>query len=68
MTVYKNITFALEIQKLSKEQMDKRVKEALAEVQMSDYQVLIPAGNERWSTATRCASSNVGIPAKEPDG
>jgi ABC-type sugar transport system ATPase subunit len=42
MTVYKNITFALEIQKLSKEQMDKRVKEALAEVQMSDYQDRYP--------------------------
>jgi len=37
MTVYKNITFALEIQKLSKEQMDKRVMEALAEVQMEGY-------------------------------
>lgn len=42
MTVYKNITFALEIQKLSKEQMDKRVKEALAEVQMSDYKDRYP--------------------------
>lgn len=42
MTVYKNITFALEIQKLSREQMDKRVKEALAEVQMSDYQDRYP--------------------------
>ena len=42
MTVYKNITFALEIQKLSKEQMDKRVKEALAEVQMNDYQDRYP--------------------------
>ena len=37
MTVYKNITFALEIQKLNKEQMDKRVMEALAEVQMEGY-------------------------------
>jgi multiple sugar transport system ATP-binding protein len=35
MTVYKNMTFALEIQKLSKEEMNKRVKQALAEVQMS---------------------------------
>ena len=42
MTVYKNITFALEIQKLSREQMDKRVKEALAEVQMNDYQDRYP--------------------------
>jgi len=42
MTVYKNIAFALEIQKLSKEQMDKRVKEALAEVQMNDYQDRYP--------------------------
>jgi multiple sugar transport system ATP-binding protein len=37
MTVYKNITFALEIQKLNKAQMDERVKEALAEVQMEGY-------------------------------
>jgi multiple sugar transport system ATP-binding protein len=37
MTVYKNMTFALEIQKLSKTQMDQRVKESLAEVQMSEY-------------------------------
>ncbi len=42
MTVYKNIAFALEIQKLSKEQMDKRVKESLAEVQMNDYQDRYP--------------------------
>ena len=34
MKVDKNITFALEIQKLSKDDMDKRVKESLAEVQM----------------------------------
>jgi ABC-type Fe3+/spermidine/putrescine transport system ATPase subunit len=38
MTVYKNMTFALEIQKLSKEEMDKRVKESLAEVKMSGYE------------------------------
>lgn len=37
MTVYKNITFALEIQKMTKAQMDQRVKEALAEVQMDGY-------------------------------
>ncbi|MBI5298384.1 MAG: ABC transporter ATP-binding protein [Chloroflexi bacterium] len=37
MTVYKNITFALEIQKMSKDQMDRRVKEVLAEVQMEGY-------------------------------
>ena len=37
MTVYKNMTFALEIQKLTKEEMDKRVNESLAEVQMSGY-------------------------------
>lgn len=42
MTVYKNITFALEIQKLSKEDMDKRVKESLAEVQMSGYEERYP--------------------------
>ena len=37
MTVHKNITFALEIKKLTKAQMDERVKEALAEVQMEGY-------------------------------
>src|SRR5512136_2391857 len=37
MTVYKNMTFALEIQKLPHEAMDKRVKESLAEVQMEGY-------------------------------
>jgi ABC-type sugar transport system ATPase subunit len=42
MTVYKNMIFALEIQKLSKEEMDKRVKEALAEVQMSGYEDRYP--------------------------
>ena len=42
MTVYKNMTFALEIQKLSKEEMDKRVKESLAEVKMSGYEDRYP--------------------------
>ncbi len=42
MNVYKNMTFALEIQKLSKEEMDKRVKESLAEVQMSGYEDRYP--------------------------
>ncbi len=37
MTVYKNMTFALEIQKLAKAEMDQRVKESLAEVQMTGY-------------------------------
>jgi ABC-type sugar transport system ATPase subunit len=37
MTVHKNMTFALEIQKMTKDQMDKRVKESLAEVQMMGY-------------------------------
>jgi ABC-type sugar transport system ATPase subunit len=37
MTVYKNLTFALEIQKMTRPQMDERVKEALAEVQMEGY-------------------------------
>jgi multiple sugar transport system ATP-binding protein len=37
MTVYKNLTFALEIQKMSSAQMEERVKEALAEVQMEGY-------------------------------
>ena len=42
MTVYKNITFALEIQKMSKEEMDKRVTESLAEVQMEGYKDRYP--------------------------
>ncbi len=42
MTVYKNMTFALEVQKLSKEEMDRRVKESLAEVQMEGYEDRYP--------------------------
>jgi ABC-type sugar transport system ATPase subunit len=42
MNVYKNMTFALEIQKLSKDEMDRRVKESLAEVQMSGYEDRYP--------------------------
>ena len=42
MKVEKNITFALEIQKLSKEEMKKRVKDALAEVKMEGYEDRYP--------------------------
>ncbi|MGE5072395.1 MAG: ABC transporter ATP-binding protein [Anaerolineae bacterium] len=42
MKVEKNITFALEIQKLSKEEMKKRVKDALAEVKMDGYEDRYP--------------------------
>ncbi len=42
MKVDKNITFALEIQKLSKEEMKKRVIEALAEVHMEGYEDRYP--------------------------
>ena len=42
MTVYKNITFALEIRKMTKQEMDTRVKEALAEVQMEGYEDRYP--------------------------
>ena len=42
MTVYKNITFALEMQKLTKAQMDERVHEALQEVQMDGYESRYP--------------------------
>ncbi len=42
MTVHKNMTFALEMQKLSKEEMEKRVKESLAEVQMEGYEERYP--------------------------
>ncbi len=42
MKVEKNITFGLEIQKLSKEEMQKRVKESLAEVKMEGYEGRYP--------------------------
>ncbi|TFH34021.1 MAG: ABC transporter ATP-binding protein, partial [Anaerolineales bacterium] len=42
MKVDKNITFALEIQKMSQEEMQKRVKEALAEMQMEGYEDRYP--------------------------
>jgi ABC-type sugar transport system ATPase subunit len=42
MKVDKNLTFALEIQKMGKTEMDKRVKEALAEVKMEGYEDRYP--------------------------
>lgn len=42
MKVEKNITFALEIQKMSKEEMRKRVRETLVEVQMEGYEDRYP--------------------------
>ncbi|RPI34498.1 MAG: ABC transporter ATP-binding protein [Chloroflexota bacterium] len=42
MTVYKNMTFALEIKKLPKVELESRVKEALAEVQMTGYEDRYP--------------------------
>ncbi len=42
MKVDKNITFALEIQKLSKDEIQTRVKEALAEVKMEGYEDRYP--------------------------
>lgn len=42
MKVDKNITFALEIQKMPKVEMDKRVKESLKEVQMEGYEDRYP--------------------------
>src|SRR5512135_86186 len=42
MKVNKNITFALEIQKLPKVEIEKRVKESLAEVQMEGYEDRYP--------------------------
>jgi ABC-type sugar transport system ATPase subunit len=42
MKVDKNITFALEIQKMPKAEQDKRVKEALKEVQMEGYEDRYP--------------------------
>jgi ABC-type sugar transport system ATPase subunit len=42
MKVYRNMTFALEIQKLPKEEMEKRVKDSLAEVKMEGYEDRYP--------------------------
>jgi multiple sugar transport system ATP-binding protein len=42
MTVYKNMTFALEVRKLPKDDMDKRVKDSLAEMQMEGYEDRYP--------------------------
>ena len=42
MKVDKNITFALEIQKMGKEEMQKRVKDSLAEVKMEGYEDRYP--------------------------
>jgi ABC-type sugar transport system ATPase subunit len=42
MTVYKNMTFALEVQKLPRQEMNARVKESLAEVQMEEYEDRYP--------------------------
>jgi len=42
MKVDKNITFALEIQKMPKEEMEKRVKDSLKEVQMEGYEDRYP--------------------------
>src|SRR5512136_2911078 len=42
MKVFKNMTFALEIQKLPKAEMAERVREALAEVKMEGYEDRYP--------------------------
>ncbi|NLD43021.1 MAG: ABC transporter ATP-binding protein [Chloroflexi bacterium] len=42
MTVYKNMTFALEIQKVPKAEMERRVQESLAEVKMEGYEGRYP--------------------------
>jgi len=42
MKVYKNMTFALETKKMTPEEMDKRVRESLAEVKMSGYEDRYP--------------------------
>jgi len=42
MTVHKNMTFALEVRKLSKQEMDNRVRASLAEVQMEGYRDRYP--------------------------
>ena len=42
MKVYKNISFALEIKKMSKPEIDERVKESLREMQMEGYEDRYP--------------------------
>lgn len=42
MTVFKNITFALEMRKMTKDEMAKRVKQSLAEVQMGGFEDRYP--------------------------
>jgi multiple sugar transport system ATP-binding protein len=42
MKVYKNMSFALEVQKLPKNEIDQRVKESLAEVKMEGYEDRYP--------------------------
>jgi multiple sugar transport system ATP-binding protein len=42
MKVDKNLTFALEVRKMPKEEMQKRIREALAEVQMEGYEDRYP--------------------------
>ncbi len=42
MTVRKNMTFALEVRKLSKQEMDERVKESLQEMRMAGYEDRYP--------------------------
>lgn len=42
MTVYKNMSFALEIRKLPKAEIDRRIKESLAEVKMLGYENRYP--------------------------
>jgi ABC-type sugar transport system ATPase subunit len=42
MTVYKNMAFALEVKKLSKAEIEGRIKESLAEVQMEGYEPRYP--------------------------
>jgi ABC-type sugar transport system ATPase subunit len=42
MTVRKNMTFALEVQRLSRDEIDRRVKASLAEVQMEGYEGRYP--------------------------
>jgi multiple sugar transport system ATP-binding protein len=56
MKVNKNITFALEIQKMDQAEMQKRVKESLAEVKMDGYEDRYPremSWRVCWPTAPR---------------
>jgi multiple sugar transport system ATP-binding protein len=61
MTVFKNMTFALEIKKMNKEQMAQRVRDSLAEGADARLRGTLSARNERRTTTTHRARADVGV-------